>query len=97
MTIQAQGDKLQLVTAGTASAAQPWRGGRGVLLVSNFSGAGALQIVAEDGGVIPVKDITAGTPVAVGAANVMFNVELPACRVQMSAGGGTMNVWLVGI
>ncbi len=96
MTTQAQGDKLQLVTAGTASAAQPWRGGRGILLVSNFSGVGALQIVAEDGGVIPVKDIN-GVAVVVAAANVMFNVELPACRVQMSAGGGAMNVWLVGI
>lgn len=96
MTIQAQGDKLQLVTAGTASAAQPWRGGRGVLLISNFSGVGALQVVAEDGGVIPVKDIN-GVAVVVAAANAMFNVELPACRVQMSAGGGTMSVWLVGI
>lgn len=97
MTRAAQGDKLPLVTAGTVAAAvQKWLGGRGVVVITAPSGTPAMEMQADDGAWVPVKDIN-GTAVAAAATANMWNVELPACPVRMAAGGGAMNVLLVGV
>lgn len=98
MTRAASGDKLQLVIAGTASATGlRWRGGRGVLVISTLTGTPSLEMQLDDGVWVGVHDLNTGAVVTGGATALHFNVELPACPVRMSAGGGAMNVWLVGV
>lgn len=98
MTAQASGDVVQLTTAGTsASAGFTWRGGRGVLLIDNLSGTPSLEIQTPSGAWVAAHDQNTGGVVTGGATALMFNVELPACKARMSAGGGSMNAWLIGV
>jgi hypothetical protein len=96
MTRQASGDKVQLVAAGVAVASAAWRGGRGVLTIASFNAGGNFEMQAPDGAWVGVKDLGAGTAITT-AANGAFNFSAPACRIRMSAGGGSMNVVAVGV
>lgn len=96
MTRAAQGDSEFLVFAGADQGAKRWRGGRGCLIISNFV-ATEFQMQANDGTWVAVKDIAAGTAITAVAANGMWNFELPACTVRMSAAGGTMTAQIIGV
>lgn len=97
MTRAAQGDKLALVSAGAAaSPVAKWRGGRGVLIITSPNATPAMEMQADDGTWVAVKDIN-GTAVAAAASANMWNVELPACPVRMATAGGTMNAVLIGV
>lgn len=96
MTRAAQGDVVQLVTAGVAAANGNWRGGRGLLIIADFNAGATFQIQAPDGTWVDVKDIASSAAINT-AANASFNFELPAGPIRMSAGGGTMDVWAVGV
>lgn len=98
MTRAAQGDKEYLVNTGTDQGPKRWRGGRGVLLVWNLNGTPNFEMQMDDGVTyVPVKDIAAGVAISAIAAAGMWNFELPACTVRMSAAGGTMNCLIVGV
>jgi hypothetical protein len=97
MTRAAQGDSVQLVTAGTAATSKPWRGGAAVLLIDNLSGTPSLEIQTPSGAWVAAHDLNTGGVVTGGATALMFNLMLPACNARLSAGGGTMNAWLIGV
>lgn len=99
MTVAAQGDVVQLVTAGAAVASAAWRGGEGLFIISAFSGAGFFQMQAPDGTWIGVKDYVTGTAIVVGtpANDGTYIFKLPACRIRVSVGGGAMNVYAIGV
>jgi len=97
MTSAAQGDVVQLSAAGTASSAGfAWRGGMAALLVDNLSGTPSLEIQTPSGAWVAAHDLN-GDVITAGATDLHFTVLLPACRARLSAGGGAMNAWLVGI
>jgi hypothetical protein len=97
MTRAASGDGAYLVFGGTATS-QRWRGGRGVLMVQGLSGTPNFEIQMPDGSNwITVKDCMTGAAVSAIAADGMFQFELPACTLRMSAGGGSMNCYIVGV
>lgn len=96
MTRAAQGDVVNLAAAGTANAGQAWRGGAGLLMIDTFNAGGNFEVQTPGGAWIGVRDINTGAAIT-SAANGAFNFILPACRIRMSAAGGTMNVNAVGI
>lgn len=98
MTIQASGDVVQLIAAGTAVASAAWRGGRGLLMIDNLSGTPSLEAQTPSGAWVAVRDQNTGG-VITGAATtgLCYNFELPACRIRMSTTGGTMNAWAIGV
>lgn len=98
MTRAAQGDVVQLVTAGTGTTAgKPWRGGHGVLIIDNLSGTPSLELQTPSGAWVACRDLNSGAVVTAGASALMFNVCLPACNVRLSTTGGSMNAWIVGV
>jgi hypothetical protein len=99
MTMQAAGDRVQLVLAGTlASPAPLWRGGIGTLIVTGLSGTPNFEMSPDDGTTwITVKETGTNTPISAIAAANAWNFILPQCRIRLSAGGGSMNAFAVGI
>ena len=98
MTWQAQGDRIELVTAGTAVASASWRGGLGCLTITGLSGTPDFEMSPDSGTTwLDVKELGTGTPIAAVAAAGMFIFLLPMCLIRMSAGGGAMNVLATGI
>lgn len=97
MTSAAQGDVVQIATAGTASSAGfSWRGGLAAILVDNLSGTPSVEIQTPSGAWVAAHDLN-GDVITAGATDLHFTATLPACKVRLSAGGGAMNAWLVGI
>lgn len=99
MTVQASGDVVQLTAAGTsATAGFAWRGGRGLLMIDGLSGTPSLEAQTPAGSWVAVRDQnTGGVITGAATSGLCFNFELPACRIRMSAGGGSMNVWAIGV
>jgi hypothetical protein len=97
MTQAAYGDKVPLVAAGTAVTTAPWRGGLGMLTVTSLNGTPNFEQQAEDGTWVPVKELGSSAAIsAIGAAGTWLFV-IPPTNIRMSAGGGTMNVYAIGI
>ncbi len=97
MTSAAQGDVVNLATAGTVNATvQKWRGGHGLLMIDTFNAGGNFEAQTPSGAWVGVRDLNSGAAIT-SAASGAFNFCLPACPIRMSAAGGTMNVNAVGI
>lgn len=97
MTAAAQGDVVNLALAGTVNATvQKWRGGMGLLMIDTFNAGGNFEAQTPSGTWVGVASIASGSAIT-SAANGAFNFFLPACPIRMSAAGGTMNVYAVGI